>query len=300
MEFEFSFIVDGISVDDDEAVATLYENYDALLLSQGGKSVIVISGEGGDAVQAAHSVIGSLKSTLPQISVLRLDSDLVGVSDIASRVGRTRQNVLQWVNGARTASDDKAFPQPEGTVGRSHVWRWAEVNSWLEALDLGDGVNRPDREQSLIIDLMVLQWLQAMEQGRPAIEALAEQDERAGDRMRVMNLLGEAIQDQAFSDELIKLPRKDMHRLKIVCAVLLDPLSKVIGKLGPNEVSGALAVISDEGELHLTPIAATPLPGTVSAASIGLGADATVGDLVLLQRNGTVRRETPLSLSFIS
>ncbi|MGW1237594.1 MULTISPECIES: helix-turn-helix transcriptional regulator [unclassified Streptomyces] len=300
MEFEFSLIVDGISVDDDEAIATLYDNYDALLVCQGGKSVIVISGEGVDAVQAAHAVIGSLKSTLPQVSVLRLDPDLVGISDIAGRVGRTRQNVLQWVNGERVADRGNAFPQPEGIVGRSHVWRWAEVNSWLNSIDLSDGVERPDREQSLIIDLMVLQWLKAMEQGRPAIEALAEQDERAADRLRVMNLLGEAIQDQAFSGELIKLPRKDRHRLKIVCAVLLDPLSKVIEKLGPNELSGALAVISDEGELHLTPIAATPLPGTVSAASIGLGVNATVGDLVLLQRNGTVRRETPLSLGFAS
>ncbi|MGC5342803.1 hypothetical protein PZB75_06530 [Streptomyces sp. AM 4-1-1] len=298
MEFEFSFIVDGISVDD-EAVGVLYENYDALLLSQGGRSVLVITGEGQDAVQAAHAVIGSLKTLMPQVSVMRLDADLVGVADIADRVQRSRQNVAQWVNGERNAGGVDGFPSPEGTIGRSHVWRWAEVNEWLSTVGLGDGIVRPNREQALIIDLMITQWLRAMKQGRPALEIIAEQDDRANDRVRVMNLLGEAMQDSAFIDQLASLPRKDPHRLKVVCAVLLDPLSKIIGELGSDELSGALAVISDEGELHMTPIAATPLPGTVPAASIGLGPYATVGDLVLLQRNGTVDRETPLSLDFV-
>ncbi|WP_328770191.1 helix-turn-helix transcriptional regulator [Streptomyces sp. NBC_00286] len=298
MEFEFSFIVDGISVDDESAVSALYENYDALLLAQSGRVVLVVTGEGPNSVIAAHGLINSLKNDFPQISVLRIDGDLVGVSDIAARVERTRQNVDQWVRGVRHKGDGSSFPASEGVVGRSLVWRWAEVNEWLETQGLGDGVNRPKRDEALMIDLLVSQSLQAMQQGRPALEVVAEQDERVNDRMAVMHLLGEAVQDRDFLDRLQALPRKDSHRLKVVCSVLLDPLSKVVEQLGPEELSGALAAISPEGELHLTPIAATRLPGTVPIQELGLGKSATVGDLILLQRNGRIDRGTPLALSF--
>ncbi|MFC9258632.1 helix-turn-helix transcriptional regulator [Streptomyces hydrogenans] len=296
MEFEYSFIVDGISVNDAEKLEILYENFDALLFSQSGREVLVVTGEGNDAVTAAHAVINSLKKELPQVSILRLDADLVGISDIANRINRTRQNVAQWVAGARSAPG--SFPTPEGIVGKSQVWRWAEVNEWLEKRSLGDGVRRPSRDEALIIDMIVLQTLKAQQAGRPALEVVAEQDDRFDDRMQVMNVLREAIQHSSFMEGLQALPRRDVHRLKVVCAVLLDPLEKVLAQLAADELSGALAVISSEGQLHVTLIAATQLPGTVPIEKLGLTRQATVGDLVLLQRNGSIERDTPLSLAF--
>ena len=295
VEFEFSLVVEGISVEDEIALNSLYENYDALLFSQSGRNILVISHEGSDSVTAAHELITSLKRDLPQVSVLRLDADLVGVSDIAKRTDRSRQNVDQWIKGLRHGERGPAFPAAEGVAGRSPVWRWAEVNEWLEGQGLGDGVRRPDRDESLMIDLVIAQTLRVMHQGGLVLEAVAKQDERAGDRMSAMHLLDGAIRDPEFLRRLQSLPRRESHRLKVICSVLLDPLSEVMEQLG-DEFSGALAAISSAGELHLTPISATRLPGTLSTQEIGLGKDATVGDLILLQRNGGLDQRTPLSL----
>ncbi|MEU3772380.1 hypothetical protein AB0F11_04020 [Streptomyces sp. NPDC032472] len=296
MEFEFNFIVDGISVDDELALHALYENFDALLFAQSEREVLVITGEGDNPVVAAHSVINGLKSALPQVSILRLDADLVGVSDIATRVNRTRQNVAQWVAGIR--GDGDPFPPSEGVVGRSQVWRWAEVNEWLERQGLGDGVRRPNRDEALMIDLIISQTLKASKDGRPSLEVVAEQDERAADRMAVMHLIGEAVKDPTFLDGIKGLPRRDSHRIKVVCAVLLDPLTKIVDLLGVDEFSGALAVATAPGELHITPISAAPFPGVIPVEELGLGRDATVGDLIMLQRAGKLAEGAPLSLSF--
>jgi hypothetical protein len=80
-EFEFLFVVDGVSVDDDQATALLTGDFDGVL------------------------------------------------------------------------SSNRA---PEGTAGRSLVWRWADVNGWLTPLGLGDGAVRPTRADTALIDVMLL------------------------------------------------------------------------------------------------------------------------------------------------
>jgi hypothetical protein len=45
---------------------------------------------------------------------------------------------------------------PEGTAGRSLIWRWADVNDWLTPLGLGDGAARPTRAEATLIDAMLL------------------------------------------------------------------------------------------------------------------------------------------------
>jgi predicted DNA-binding transcriptional regulator AlpA len=84
----------------------------------------------------------------------RLDPELVGISDIAQRIGHSRQNVQQWVNGERNGS--RPFPAPEGCAGRSLVWRWADVNEWLRPLGVSDEAVRPSREEAARIDVMLL------------------------------------------------------------------------------------------------------------------------------------------------
>jgi predicted DNA-binding transcriptional regulator AlpA len=91
--------------------------------------------------------------------VLRLDPDLVGISDIADRAGHSRQNVQQWASGERNAG--RPFPPPEGAAGRSLVWRWAEVNAWLKPLGLDDRATRPTREESLFIDVALVQGMRS-------------------------------------------------------------------------------------------------------------------------------------------
>lgn len=155
VEYEFLFVVDGVSVDDDGAVAILTETFDGLLSWNRGVHRLAVAVEGTDATNALQNLLRRLDSELPALRILRLDPDLVGVSDIAERTGHSRQNVQQWVTGERNAG--RAFPSPEGTAGRSLVWRWTDVNEWLKPLGLDDQVMRPTREESILLDFALME-----------------------------------------------------------------------------------------------------------------------------------------------
>ncbi|QVQ51508.1 hypothetical protein J4H86_22355 [Spiractinospora alimapuensis] len=152
-EYEFIFVLSGISLEDDEAVNTLTTELDALLSSQRGMLRMTVTGEGSNAVSAAIATAQKAHELVDDVRFVRLDRDLVGVSDIADRIGRSRQNVDQWVRGQRCPSGP--FPEPEAMVGASPVWLWADINAWLRPLGLDDGERRPTREQMNRIDLVL-------------------------------------------------------------------------------------------------------------------------------------------------
>ncbi|NYH53638.1 putative DNA-binding transcriptional regulator AlpA [Nocardiopsis arvandica] len=149
-EYEFVFVLDGISLDDHDAVRSLSENLGALVSTFHGVPRMSVSGEGKSAVAAAFAVVKRAYELVPSMRIVRLDRDMVGVSDIAELTGRTRQNVTQWVHGQR--HDGVPFPRPETVVGRSLAWLWPEVNEWLRGLDLDDGLNWPTRDEMTEID----------------------------------------------------------------------------------------------------------------------------------------------------
>jgi predicted DNA-binding transcriptional regulator AlpA len=156
VEYEFLFVVTGVSVDDGQAVTALTSSFDGLLSWHRGLERLAVSGQGAGAMDALHQLLGRIAAEVPALRILRLDPDLVGVPDIADRTGHSRQNVQQWVNGERNG--DPSFPPPEGTAGRSLVWRWAEVNAWLRPLGLDDHAIRPTREESAFLDVELIQW----------------------------------------------------------------------------------------------------------------------------------------------
>ncbi|MFJ8488523.1 hypothetical protein ACIRBZ_09050 [Streptomyces sp. NPDC094038] len=143
MEYEFHFVVDGISVEDDEAAGIVSDTFDGLLSRHRGRHFLEVSESGASAIDAAHRIVVRLRKALPRLRLLRLAPDLVGVSDIAERAERSRQNVQQWVSGERR-QDKQPFPDPEGISGRSPVWRWGDVNVWLAQFGSGrPGLSRP-------------------------------------------------------------------------------------------------------------------------------------------------------------
>ncbi|MFH8748755.1 helix-turn-helix transcriptional regulator [Streptomyces rimosus] len=152
MDYDFTFVVTGATVDDQDAVDALRETCDALLARAGGVDLLSVSWPGDCAVQAALEAASAIRATVPRLRVCRLDRDLVGIHEIAERTGRSRQNVAQWVAGARKARG-APFPAPEGTVGRSQAWLWSEVNHWLAAHGLDDGAAHPTREEMAQIDV---------------------------------------------------------------------------------------------------------------------------------------------------
>ncbi|MBB5119604.1 helix-turn-helix transcriptional regulator [Streptomyces eurocidicus] len=167
MEYEFTFVVDGATVDDAAAVNRLADELDAMLARAGGQNLLSVSSVGDNAVEAALSVAHIARELVPGLRLLRLDRDLVGVQEIAERTGRSRQNVHQWATGARLA-DKEPFPRPEGTVGRAHAWLWSEVNDWLRRHGLDDGVLYPTRHEMTQIDYLLANGLSFSFRSTPA------------------------------------------------------------------------------------------------------------------------------------
>ncbi|MEU5364860.1 hypothetical protein ABZ354_15455 [Streptomyces sp. NPDC005925] len=152
MDYDFTFVVAGVSVDDQAAVDALRDRCDAMLARAGGLDLLSITGSGESGVHAAFRAVSTARAAVPQLKVLRLDRDLVGVNEIAERTGRSRQNVSQWIAGERKVQGSP-FPAPEGTVGRSRAWLWSEVNRWLAAHGLDDGAAYPTRKEMAEIDV---------------------------------------------------------------------------------------------------------------------------------------------------
>ncbi|MDP9848680.1 helix-turn-helix transcriptional regulator [Streptosporangium lutulentum] len=151
MEYEFRFVVTGASVDDVGIVDLLCRDLDAMLFRGGGVDLLDIAMNGENVLEAAMAAARTVVELVPSMRLLHLHRDLVGIPEIAERVGVTRQNVHQWVNGERR-NDASPFPSPEGTAGRASVWLWVEVNNWLKQHRMGDEVNLPNRYEMSDID----------------------------------------------------------------------------------------------------------------------------------------------------
>lgn len=292
-EYEFTFVVEGVSVASDLDVGVVFDEFDGLLCAQHGRQLLVVGAEGRTAPDAAQRLTARLRGALPHIRLVRLDPDLVGVSDIAERVGRSRQNVLQWVKGERRAKPP--FPLSEGSVGRSPAWRWGEVNAWLAEFGEGDELRAPTREEALAVDVQLPGWQQAMDHGRPLVKMLVAQDERARERTEVARALDGVFHDAQVQDTIAVLPRTERHRLVVVCAVLSDPLRTVFDEIAPDDVAGLVAVRL-ENELKLIGVASQGLSGTRPIGELGLSSAATVGDLVLALASSDQTSSAPLAL----
>jgi hypothetical protein len=153
--YEFTFVVEGADPDDDEVVSTLSEHLEAILARGAGVNLLTVCAEGHAALDAALNAMSSAEYLVPQIRFLHLDRDLVGISEIAERTGRSRQNVSQWVIRERHATVSAPFPKVEGVVGRARIWLWSEVNAWLRALGLGDEIPGPRRDEITDIDFLI-------------------------------------------------------------------------------------------------------------------------------------------------
>jgi hypothetical protein len=182
-EYEYTFVVGGIDVDDIDVVDSLYAELEASLSLAGGVPLLSIAAEGFGAVDAAIKAARSIERVVPGLRVVRMDRDLVGVPEIAERAEVTRQAVHQWIDGARHA-DLPPFPATEGVVGRQQVWLWSDVNDWLAQLGKDDRLIHPSRAKMAEIDAALgagiahlaapalQQWLE-LTGARPAVTTMS-------------------------------------------------------------------------------------------------------------------------------
>ncbi len=93
------------------------------------------------------AAIAQLESAVPSVQVIRVEpDDVVNASDIAVRLGRSRESVRLLIAGERGPG---GFPAPMSHLrARGRLWRWAEVARWVHAA-LGEEL--PDKGASLFI-----------------------------------------------------------------------------------------------------------------------------------------------------
>ncbi len=128
--YTFALVVDGIDVSDEAHVEALSTNDQVLAVSSIDDLVAVDVAVGARAADAAiRAGVRLVELAVKGAVVRRVDLDLVAATDIAARVGVSRQAVSQWVGGGREGT---LLPAAVGHVaGGTRVWSWSAVVPWL-------------------------------------------------------------------------------------------------------------------------------------------------------------------------
>lgn len=137
--FTVSLVVDNVELTDDVLEALFAEIEDAVPSSTDRLVKITAPISAPDDEHAAVELIKQVTSAVPSAVPVRLDQDLVSITDIAERVGRTRESIRLLVDGKRGPG---RFPAPVGIVGDAiRIWPWATVADWFRqeyGHDLGE------------------------------------------------------------------------------------------------------------------------------------------------------------------
>lgn len=129
---EFVLVLSGITVLDERVADALFEAgcNDSTPGLQFGTISLTFDREAASLREAILSAIQDVMRAGIDASVRYVDScNLVSQAEIARRIGRTRQQVGQYVFGKRGPGD---FPGPVCSLAEGHpLWMWCEVSDWL-------------------------------------------------------------------------------------------------------------------------------------------------------------------------
>ena len=129
----FTLIVEGRDMQEDDVIDSLFECGcdDGTVGRSDGIQFVVFDREANSLDEAVLSAVNDIER-IPGLEVVRIaDAGLVSMADIAARTGRTRESVRLLISGARGPGD---FPAPvTDPRSRYRLWRWLEVEGWLNA-----------------------------------------------------------------------------------------------------------------------------------------------------------------------
>ena len=146
--FEMTFHVEHV---DDSLVDMLIDDYEATVgTDHTGHEFVTVLAEGDSFDHAARTMVTELQSH--GLRIRRLVPDLLTRSEIAARLGVTRQAVQNWTSGRRQSG----FPLAVNPVGGG-AWSWHDVWAW--ALSCGraedDGIHYPSQIEADIINAWI-------------------------------------------------------------------------------------------------------------------------------------------------
>jgi hypothetical protein len=133
-EWAFRLTVAGIGLTDEQLDALFEAGCDdaAFSLERDGTVFGSFDREAATQEDAVLSAIHDVQSADIDARVLRVteDDDWLTASEIATRVGRTRQSIGQLVRGDRGPG---GFPAPVARHGSPNpLWSWTDVEAWFE------------------------------------------------------------------------------------------------------------------------------------------------------------------------
>lgn len=157
--YEFTLIVEGPDLQDESLVDALFEAGfdDATIARVGPTQYLDFDREAESFADAVFSATKSLESAVVGVRVVHLEpDDLVTMSDIAERVGRTRESVRLLISGDRGPG---GFPSPATHFrSRQRMWRWQEVAIWFAEKLGGPRLGDPGRAQFISAFNAGLKW----------------------------------------------------------------------------------------------------------------------------------------------
>lgn len=118
----------NVAIDFDIADRLFRAGCDDCVLGHGrpGRLTLMVDRAAESAEEAINSVLDNLAVAVPGASALEVTPDIVGLTDLAEIVGRTRQNMRVLLLGTTEA------PAPMH-VGSTALWHLAPVLEWLSA-----------------------------------------------------------------------------------------------------------------------------------------------------------------------
>lgn len=129
--YRFVLIVEGADLQSDEMFDAVFEAGcdDALVGCSNGVQFVDFDREAPSVGEAVRSAIDALEG-LPGVTVVRVaGADLLSISDIAARTGRTRESVRLLIAGKRGPG---GFPPPATDPrNRYRLWRSNDVQRWF-------------------------------------------------------------------------------------------------------------------------------------------------------------------------
>lgn len=129
---------DGFLDADTASVALATLKYPAILGESGGLASVYADVTAPTADDALNRLIDDLSHL--NLQILRIDPDLISISEIAERIEVSRESVRLWTVNKRR----EGFPLPYTSAGGSLLWMWGDVFSWAKIRSLvSTGENLP-------------------------------------------------------------------------------------------------------------------------------------------------------------